>query len=244
MSKFLNTVTACVAIIAGGNASASDVPERYVTVKHNGFTLVMDCVTKTPLMFNFQIGKDVWNEPRSDSFDTDPVLPSRCQQERSSSYGHKKGTMYHRGHLVGANAMDNSRVTMEESFYMSNIIPQAEGFNRGAWLKTEQYQECLRERSEIVVLGGVAFNDDQNDFFIKSHGIKTPDIFWKIIITGEGYYAWKFDNTNEMTGEVTNQYLTTVNDIEQTIGFGLNLGPTRQLLAKTLPLNIMDCPLG
>lgn len=244
MKKIIYTVTTCLAMTVSANVHTNELPERFKTVQHKGFSLVMDCVTRTPVLFQFRLGKDVWNEPRTDNFDFDPQLPAECQQASSQSYGYRNGTLYHRGHLVGANAMDNTRTTMEESFYMSNIVPQASDFNTGAWKLTEEYQECLREESDILVLGGVAFNDEKNDFFMRGHQIKTPDVFWKVIVTGEGYYAWMFSNTDEMTKEVANDYLTSITNIENTIGFTLNLESISRLPGSQLPPDTSKCHLG
>lgn len=245
MKKILTACTLAAGMFAGGSVSAEQVPERYITVKHDGYTLVMDCVARMPLMFQFRLGKDVWNEPHSDNFDFDPKVPRYCQQTRTKGYGSKKGTIYHRGHLVGANAMDNSKHTMEESFYMTNVVPQASEFNRGAWLATEEYQECLREQSDILVVGGVAFNDDTNDYFLRGHSVKTPDLFWKIVITGQGgYYAWIFPNTDEMVESEAIKHMTSIAQIENTIGFSLNLGSSRQLPVSSLPKNRKKCHLG
>lgn len=219
--------------------------ERFVNVKHSGYELVMDCITNTPVLFKFKLGIDTWNEKRSDDFGLDPKAPRSCQQTSARSYGKRKGTLYHRGHLVGANAMDGTKRNMEESFYMTNIVPQAERFNTGAWLLTEEYQECLREESNILVIGGLIYDDDKNDYFIRSHNIKTPDYFWKVIVTGEGYYAWIFPNTNGATKNNTKQYMTTIYNIESTIGFSLNLSSYgRNLPASTLPRNTRQCHLG
>lgn len=46
-----------------------------------------------------------------------------------------------------ANHLDNDETDIEESNYMTNILPQAAGFNQagGAWIETEDIIECGRD---------------------------------------------------------------------------------------------------
>lgn len=63
---------------------------------------------------------------------------------------------------------------------MTNILPQVAQMNRGAWLLTEEIVE-FRDIDELLVIGGVIWgNNPADDYFILSHGVKTPDAFWKV----------------------------------------------------------------
>ena len=69
---------------------------------------------------------------------------------------------------------------------MANILPQAANMNRGAWYRTEKIIECYRDIDELLVLGGVIWGDNPNDdYFLASHGVATPDAFWKLILRGK-----------------------------------------------------------
>jgi endonuclease G len=40
---------------------------------------------------------------------------------------------------------------------------------------------------ELLVLGSVIWRQNPvDDYFLKSHGIATPDAFWKVVIRGTG----------------------------------------------------------
>jgi len=59
--------------------------------------------------------------------------------------------------------------------------------NRGAWLLTEEIIECYRDIDELLVIGGVIWGSNpDDDYFVQSHGVKTPDAFWKVVVRGSG----------------------------------------------------------
>lgn len=106
---------------------------------------------------------------------------------------------------------------------MTNILPQVASMNRGAWLQTEEIIECYRDIDELLVVGGVIWgNNPADDYFVKSHGIKTPDAFWKVIIRGKGQderaIAWIVPNSQDAKRANLDKYLVTVDEIEKLTG--------------------------
>ncbi|MFV8385555.1 DNA/RNA non-specific endonuclease [Vibrio parahaemolyticus] len=238
-------ITTAIALFGLFTASAhsSSLPEHIKVLDYSGFNMLFDCQQRAPIVFQMVLTHDTGYTKRKDNFKQDPHLDSRCQQSSSKSYGKRNGTIYHRGHLISANSQDSSRRAMNESFFMVNVVPQAGGFNTGAWLLTEQYEECLRENGDIKVMGGVMFSDPTNDYFIKSHGIKTPDTFWKIIQTHSGYYAWAFPNSDDATKTNITRYAVTYNDIQKLTGLNLDLNGASRLNDRSLP-RTEHCDLG
>jgi endonuclease G len=106
---------------------------------------------------------------------------------------------------------------------MTNILPQAANMNRGAWLLTEEIIECYRDIGELLVIGGVIWgNNASDDYFVQSHGVKTPDAYWKVIVRGKGQderaIAWIVPNLNDATRANLDNYLVTVEEIERFTG--------------------------
>jgi endonuclease G len=71
-------------------------------------------------------------------------------------------------------------------------------------LLTEEIVECYRDIDELLVMGGVIWdNNPADDYFLQSHGVKTPDAFWKVIIRGmrqdERAIAWIVPNSIDAT---------------------------------------------
>ena len=103
---------------------------------------------------------------------------------------------------------------------MTNVLPQTKTMNRGAWLLTEEIIECYRDIDELLIIGGVIWgNNPADDYFLASHGIATPDAFWKLIIRGTGrVMAWIIPNTKEATRKRLDQYLVSIEELEQRTG--------------------------
>ena len=103
---------------------------------------------------------------------------------------------------------------------MTNILPQAANMNRGAWLLTEEIIECYRDIDELLVIGGVIWgHNPADDYFVASHGVKTPDAFWKVIIRGKDrVMAWIIPNTQEATRKRLDTYVVSVEELEQRTG--------------------------
>ena len=72
-------------------------------------------------------------------------------------------------------------------------------------------------------MGGVIWvNNPADDYFVQSHGIKTPDAFWKVIIRGTGQderiIAWIVPDIQEATRKPLDLYLVNVEDLERITG--------------------------
>jgi endonuclease G len=179
----------------------------------------LDCSKRGAIKFQYVAQRDNGNYKRYDKFFLDPNVHAECQQKTAHAYGHD----YDRGHQVPANHLDASEAAIKATNTMTNILPQAANMNRGAWLQTEEIIECYRDIDELLALGGVIWgNNPVDDYFVKSHGVKTPDAFWKVIIRGTGQdervIVWVVPNTQEATRKRLDQYLVSVDELERITG--------------------------
>jgi len=197
-------------------------PSKVTSVRrldYEGFTVWLDCEKRGAVKFRYNAQRDTGNFKRSSHFFVDKRLPKECRQYSAKSYK-KKGQRYDRGHLVPANHLDYSKTAIKGSNTMSNILPQAANMNRGAWLLTEEIIECYRDIDELLVIGGVIWGNNPNDdYFVKSHGVKTPDAFWKVIIRGVGSderaIAWIVPNSQDAKRKMLDSYQVSVEEIER-----------------------------
>jgi endonuclease G len=179
----------------------------------------LDCKEHAAVKFRYNAQRDTGNLKRYDRFMLDPNVPAECQQFSDKAYGQG----YDRGHQVPANHLDDSNAAIKQSNYMTNILPQTSQMNRGAWLLTEEIVECYRDIDELLVMGGVIWgNNPADDYFVQSHGVKTPDAYWKVVVRGTGQderaIAWIVPNSTDATKKHLDQYLVSVDDIEQLTG--------------------------
>jgi len=181
--------------------------------------LKLDCSKCGSVRYQYVAQHDTGSFKRYNKFALDPKVPKNCQQFTAKAYGMN----YDRGHQVPTNHMDSSALAIKQRNYMTNILPQAANMNRGAWLQTEKITECYRDIAELLVIGGVIWgNNEADDYFLQSHGVKTPDAYWKVIVRGTGaderVIAWIVPNSQEATGKRLDQYLVTVDELEKVIG--------------------------
>ena len=186
---------------------------------YEGFTLWLDCQRRGAVRFRYNAQRDQGELVRQGHFALDPEVPASCQQTAATAYSHAQ-KRYDRGHLVPANHLDHSARALKQSNYMTNVLPQAANMNRGAWYRTEKIVECYRDIDELLVLGGVIWgNNPADDYFLQSHGVATPDAFWKLIIRGKDrVMAWIIPNAPEATYKRLDQYLVSVKTLEARVG--------------------------
>ncbi|KAF0687832.1 hypothetical protein As57867_020409, partial [Aphanomyces stellatus] len=189
-------------------------------IHHNGYSLLFNCAERSAHRWNYTLNKDKNSSTqRPSSFYVDPNVAEECQQKSTKAYSNG----YDRGHLVASAHMTDSKDQRHQSHYMTNIAPQASKFNQGIWENTEGLEACFREIQPISTWGGIIYtnvnkNDDKNDIFVQSHGIRTPEFWWKVVLTKDEksgnvkIISWLFPNTDDL-GKL-DEYLVSVSEIE------------------------------
>jgi endonuclease G len=149
----------------------------------------MDCSRNAAFRFDYMTYADCGCHPRSHGFKLDPDFPRSCQQRNGKAYKKTQGVAFDRGHMVPANHLDHDEEAITQSNYMTNIMPQAALMNRGAWLETEELIECLRDKEPLHVVGGAVWDpkDPRHNWFEKSHGVKNPSWFWKVVTASKNH---------------------------------------------------------
>ncbi|KAI8896813.1 hypothetical protein BC833DRAFT_621806 [Globomyces pollinis-pini] len=202
------------------------------TLAYDGYKLQYDCTKKTADRWSYSLDKtNKGYAKRPRSYYYDPSYPKECQQKSLRSYG--RG--YNRGHLVASSHMDYSVHSRHEAHYITNILPQVIQFNGGIWQHTESMTACQRQFNNVTVYGGVIYNDDSNDLFVESHGVRTPDLWWKVLLTvdnrgNDKIISWLIPNDFKL-GPLE-EYLVSVKDIERQLNDNLGLIPVSESLKR------------
>ena len=241
-------LTAC----GGGSTTTSQqspVPANQLTIDYGGFKLLYDCDLKSAIRFEYKLDKDTGNFSRPSTFTFDTNLSKNCGQQLSTNSYASVVSGWDRGHLVASNHMDYDSAYLLSANYMTNIVPQLSSFNQGLWKETENITECYRDLASVQVIGGVIYSDTSNDFFVSSHGIKSPDFFWKTLITTNSTnqietISWLFPNQNGLAN--LNSFIVSIDELERRvsadlIGLDLESAIKLQKAAKSwdLPKNCL-----
>jgi endonuclease G len=184
-------VAAGFALALGGGAwrGMPGAAPGAIVLDYGRFALLFDCAGRTALRYRYSLDADHGHLPRPPAFRLDPALPPGCAQQGSAASYAGVHAGYDRGHLVTSNHMDDDARALAAANYMTNIVPQASRLNQGIWVRAENIAECYRDIAPLDVFGGVRYEDGAaaraDDFYVASHGIRTPEYFWKAVLTSD-----------------------------------------------------------
>lgn len=220
MKKHLVAISALLFLLLIATHAFAEV----IVKSYSYYTLTIDCDRRSPLKFDYLLWADSANHPRPSGYYTDPTIPARCQQTSTASYN-SVHSGWDRGHLVASNHMDFNTTAIKRANYFSNIMPQTSTMNQGAWLRTEEIAECYREFSTVRVIGGPIWAGGAlNNYFLSSHGVRTPRSYWKVLIKQDfngnvtDAIGWIVPNSSTATTSRLNDYLVSISEIENTAG--------------------------
>lgn len=147
-------------------------------IRHNGYIISYNETYEQPNWVYYVLTpEDLTCEKnkRNDNFREDTSIPTG-----SATLDDYKKSGYDRGHLkpVGDEPCDSAQA--DETFLMSNISPQEPSFNRGIWLKLENYVRTvvLESDSVIVITGGVLTEGLET---IGDSKVAVPEFFFKVL---------------------------------------------------------------
>lgn len=154
------------------------VQAKDVIIQHTAYTLCYDEKHEQAKWVAYSLTANETNSQyeRSNDFNVDPKVSTG-----SAGDNDYKGSGYDRGHLAPAGDMGFSSLTMQESFYYSNMSPQNPSFNRGIWKKLEEQVRswALIYDSVLVVTGPVL---TANLPKIGVNGVSVPSFYYKVIL--------------------------------------------------------------
>lgn len=116
---------------------------------------------------------------RSNDFRPDPVISTG-----SAALADYKGSGYDRGHLAPAADFAYSQQAMSETFFMSNMTPQAPAFNRDIWQKLEsQVRVWAQKYGRAYVATGPVLSSPASAYeTIGKNAVAVPRAFYKVVL--------------------------------------------------------------
>ena len=151
---------------------------------------------------------------RSNDFKEDPEV--KTGSATNSDYANSG---YDRGHLAPAADMGWSEITMQESFYFSNMSPQDPSFNRGIWKKLEELiRDWAVEYDSLYVVTGPVLKTGLKT--IGTNKVAVPGYYYKVIYTyfNGAHNAIGFVLKNEGSKDALNSHAVSIDSVENFTG--------------------------
>ena len=151
--------------------------------------------------------------PRYKNFLTDENVEG-CANPWDYSY-----SGYDRGHMAPAGDMKWDQEAMKQSFFMTNICPQAKALNTGAWNKLEsRVRQWAQRDSALIVATGPVMKSDMP--VIGDSKVAVPPQFFKVVLahhaTPMRAIAFVYDNARSSGG--IEQHAVSVDSVERLTG--------------------------
>lgn len=187
-------------------------------ITHKGYTLSYVEKYEEAEWVAYKLSRDMLygKVRRTDRFIADPEVPTGSSDPKDYT-----GTGYDKGHLCPAADMGSSRELMLESFYMSNMTPQDEAFNRGIWSKLEkQVREWARKDSLIYIVTGPVFGKNMQ-YIGRRNKVAVPPAFYKVILSyapGHPVKGMGFILPNEGSNEPLTSFIVSIDSVESATG--------------------------
>ncbi len=149
-------------------------------IEYTGMTVSFNPTTHQPNWVAWELlGSETdGDSERESTFNVDSAIDGCATTNDYRNSG------YDRGHMAPAGDMKWSTKAMHESFYLTNICPQAGDLNRGAWKKLEEKcRQRAQADSAIIVVCGPIFNKGEAVERIGETGVAVPRSFFKVVLS-------------------------------------------------------------
>jgi endonuclease G len=145
---------------------------------------------------------------RADEFVEDPAVGSG-----SATWADYSGSGYDRGHLVPAAdmAFSDEAMRVRETFFMSNICPQARHFNGGIWRELEeQTRSWAKKYGKLYVVSGPVLTRPGKGRLGRNE-VTIPSAYYKVLLD-------LTEMPTEISYEPLFKYAASVDEVEKLTG--------------------------
>jgi endonuclease G len=187
-------------------------------------------ITKVPFYAaeHITISNLVKNAPRKDDFREDPEVPA----QHRATLADYAGMGFDRGHVAPAADMTFNAKAMSESFFLTNMMPQVPGNNRGIWKYLEEnVRYWVQVKGEVYVITGTLFDTPPK----MMNKVAIPSHVYKIVIDPKSgkQIAYLFPN-EKLDPKLIDNYAVSVTTIEQKTNINFSPALTNNTAEKTI----------
>jgi endonuclease G len=130
---------------------------------------------------------------------------------------------FDRGHFAPNSDFEWDAVVEQQSFYLSNMSPQASHLNQWEWEELEaETRAWTLSHTTLIVMDGPIWAGTPNS--IGPDHVAVPAAYWKVIVDPTTHDTLAFIMKNDPTpkGDLS-PYVVTVAEVEKEAGFSLPL---------------------
>lgn len=205
-----------------------------VLLHHNEYILNYNTNLRVPVYASYRLDrKDIKKGNRRDCFRED----HRLEDGARSTLEDYDEPVYDRGHLVPVGDMHRNFATSVNTFFLSNMMPQSESFNRGVWqfLESSVRLWAVRKGTIHIVTGPVFDKDKDGRRDLEAAAtriefekrVAQPTHFFKIILheNSSGFIetmAFLLPHTFKSVGKsepYIKKKLVSIDEIEEVTGY-------------------------
>ena len=167
-------------------------------LEKQGYTVSYNNNTLCPNWVAWHLTKDDLGEStRSDKFISDKSLPQKWYAVKKNDYQFP-AYGFDRGHVCPSADRTSSNEMNQETFLMTNMIPQSPDCNRIVWIDLESYErELVMQGNELYIFAGgygtggignrgyvekIIINPKNDNDENKKYTLNVPEFCWKIIL--------------------------------------------------------------
>lgn len=153
---------------------------------------------------------------RPRGFKTDPNVNTG-----SASDNDYRGSGYDRGHLAPFADFAWNREYALETFYLSNISPQARQFNQGVWRELEELTRDWANRfKRLYVVTGPVMTQDPKGTIGRENRVAIPAAYFKVLLDLDDpeQKGIAFVLPNEISFNPLPEYVVSIDEAEQITG--------------------------
>ena len=195
-------------------APVSSITENTQYICHSNYAVHYRYDTKTAEFVVERLDNSDITGPakRKNNFGPDP----KVDDDKEAQLADYKGHPYDRGHLSPAADNRTDDQQMSESFYLTNMIPQDPGNNRGIWRILEIGVRNTAMTNDVYVVSGTIYDPGYSTI---GNNVGVPTRIWKIVYnaTNGETVAFLFPNSKLSTKDLP-QYAVTVDEVENATG--------------------------
>ncbi|HZJ67988.1 MAG TPA: DNA/RNA non-specific endonuclease [Kofleriaceae bacterium] len=159
------------------SASSTGDPNSFLSVK-SGYVLSYNSGRKVPNWVSWELNTSyLGSVARQDDFRPDDTLPANLPQAQLSDYS---GSGYDRGHMCPSADRTLTVTANSQTFFLSNMVPQAANNNQGPWAVMENdLRTIARSGKELFIISGGTFSSTSNTI---GTGVVVPDKTFKVVV--------------------------------------------------------------